>query len=137
MVNCWNLRRSSVARKTILSVANSQIQLRSGGVRHQSITCKAIMTPAAIRAELCALGLGHLSQLPVNKQLRGLIRFLFLFGFFRRPIHLRPSEDTLLNPLPIFNGFQPKEKTSWAENCPPKGTLRLVESFAPFGPIYK
>ena len=29
------------------------------------------------------------------------------------------------------------EKTSWAENCPPKGTLRLVESFAPFGPIYK
>jgi hypothetical protein len=72
-----------------------------------------------------SLNLRHLGQLPVNEQFRRLIWFLFLLGFFRRPIHLRPSEDTLLNPLPIFNGFQPMEKTNRAENYPPKGTLRM------------
>jgi hypothetical protein len=67
----------------------------------------------------------HFGQAPINEKLWWLVGFLF-FRFLRRPIHQRPLHFTLLNPLCGFNGFQPKEESSWAENAQSERTLGAV-----------
>jgi hypothetical protein len=63
--------------------------------------------PAApVELPFITFGLSHFGKVAVNKQLGRLIRLLC--EFFRRLLHSRPFPSTLLNPLLVFNLFQPK-----------------------------
>jgi hypothetical protein len=67
----------------------------------------------------------HFGQASVNEKLWRFVGLLFS-RFLRRPIHQRPLHFTLLNPLRGFNGFQPKEESSWAENAQFERTLGAI-----------